>query len=117
MENKTWTYADRYRHIKEVKIRHTEEKRIQQGGFMNADDYGNVPLPEDYHFTPIPADGDFIGYSGWAENFAAMLEIHPIYVDPIEILCGRWGDQLTKYRKTQGNYMDYRNFPEDRFPI
>ena len=116
MENKTWTYADRYRHIKEVKIRHTEEKRIQQGGFMNADDYGNVPLPEDYHFTPIPADGDFIGYSGWAENFAAMLEIHPIYVDPIEILCGRWGDQLTKYRKTQGNYMDYRNFPEDRFP-
>ena len=25
MENKTWTYADRYRHIKEVKIRHTEE--------------------------------------------------------------------------------------------
>lgn len=40
MENKTWTYADRYRHIKEVKIRHTEEKRIQQGGFMNADDYG-----------------------------------------------------------------------------
>ena len=47
MENKTWTYADRYRHIKEVKIRHTEEKRIQQGGFMNADDYGNVPLPED----------------------------------------------------------------------
>ena len=44
MENKTWTYADRYRHIKEVKIRHTEEKRIQQGGFMNADDYGNVPL-------------------------------------------------------------------------
>ena len=91
------TYADRYRHIKEVKIRHTEEKRIQQGGFMNADDYGNVPLPEDYHFTPIPADGDFIGYSGWAENFAAMLEIHPIYVDPIEILCGRWGDQLTKY--------------------
>ena len=56
MENKTWTYADRYRHIKEVKIRHTEEKRIQQGGFMNADDYGNVPLPEDYHFTPIPAE-------------------------------------------------------------
>ena len=45
-----------------------------------------------------------------------MLENHPIYVDPIEILCGRWGDQLTKYRKTQGNYMDYRNFPEDRFP-
>ena len=44
MENKTWTYADRYRHIKEVKIRHTEEKRIQQGGFMNADDYGNVCL-------------------------------------------------------------------------
>ena len=53
MENKTWTYADRYRHIKEVKIRHTEEKRIQQGGFMNADDYGNVPLPEDYHLSLI----------------------------------------------------------------
>lgn len=74
MENKTWTYADRYRHIKEVKIRHTEEKRIQQGGFMNADDYGNVPLPEDYHFTPIPGGwrlyrlfrlgGEFCRYAG-----------------------------------------------------
>ena len=32
MENKTWTYADRYRHIKEVKIRHTEKS-----GFSRAD--------------------------------------------------------------------------------
>ena len=38
MENKTWTYADRYRHIKEVKIRHTEEKPIPPGRSMNADD-------------------------------------------------------------------------------
>jgi formate C-acetyltransferase len=109
------SYQDRYRMLKEKKLKHTREKMVQQG-YMDADDYGTVPLPENYSFKPVPSDGDFRGYRGWAENFVRMMENHPIYVDPLEIMCGRWRDMLTKYRKKQGYHMDALNFPEDCYP-
>lgn len=109
-------FEERYKLLKEKKLLHTQEKMRQQG-YMDADDYGTVPLPEGYSFTPIPPSGDFIGYSGWAENFEAFLDNHPIYVDPLEILCGRWRDKLTSYRKVNADVPeDQRNFPADRFP-
>lgn len=108
-------YQERYELLREKKLLHTQEKMRQQG-YMDADDYGTVPLPEGYSFTPIPPNGDFIGYNGWAENFEAFLENHPIYVDPLEILCGRWRDKLTSYRKVNADVPeDQRNFPGDRF--
>ena len=110
------TYEERYRRLKEKKLQHTREK-IRQQGYMDADDYGTVPLPEGYKFTPIPPNGDFSGYSGWAENFEAFLENHPIYVDPLEALCGRWRDKLTSYRKVNPDVpLDQRSFPSDRYP-
>lgn len=108
-------YQTRYRLLREKKLRHTQEKFAQQG-YMDADDYGTVPLPEGYRFTPTPQDGDFTGYRGWADNFQAFLENHPIYVDRLEILCGRWRDKLTAYRKVDASLpLDQRYFPADRF--
>ena len=92
------TYNDRYRQLRETKIKHTQDKMAQQG-YMDADDYGSIPLPDGYSFTPNPADGSLLGYACWAENFAAIMETHPIYVDPLEILAGRWSAQLTKWKK------------------
>lgn len=110
------TYDERYALLREKKLRHTKEKYIQ-AGYMDADDYGTVPMPEGYSFTPIPPDGDFTGYAGWSENFVAFLENHPIYVDPLEILCGRWCDKLTSYRKVCPDVpLDQSNFPADKYP-
>lgn len=92
-------YADRAKAWRETKLRHTLEKRNQQG-YMDADDYGTVPLPPDYSFKPEAnsTNGGFYGYSGMAKNFCHMLDCHPVYVDPIELLCGRWRDMMSNYR-------------------
>lgn len=108
-------YAARYRLLREKKLQHTQEKFKQQG-YMDADDYGTVPLPDGYQFIPSPPDGDFIGYAGWANNFRAFLQNHPIYVDKLEILCGRWRDKLSAYRKVDPDLpLDQRYFPANLF--
>ena len=108
-------YASRYHLLREKKLKHTMGKVAQQG-YMDADDYGTVPLPDGYGFTPVPSNGDFMGYAGWAENFRLFLENHPIYVDKLEVLCGRWRDKLTDYRKVNTEVpLDQRFFPSDKF--
>ena len=93
------TYQERIAVLREKKIRHTLEKK-RQNGYMDGDDYGTIPLPEDYRFSPMPT-GDkafFYGAMGNALNYKALLENHPVYVDELEILCGRWADMLPNYR-------------------
>lgn len=108
-------YENRYRILREKKLRHTQEK-VRQQGYMDADDYGTVPFPDGYHFTPVPENGDFMGYMGWAENYRRFLENHPVYVDKLEVLCGRWRDKLTDYRKVNTEVpLDQRFFPSDKF--
>ena len=115
-EHRGISYEQRYTLLREKKLQHTKEKYAQQG-YMDADDYGTIPKPEGYSFTPIPPDGNFIGYAGWAENFVAFIDKQPIYVDPLEILCGRWCDKLTSYRKPSVDVpLDQRNFPADMYP-
>lgn len=106
------TYAERLAELKKTKIRHTLEKRAQQG-YMNADDYGTVPLPEGYSFKCIPnsPNGGFYGFSGMAENYCALLDGHPVYVDPLEMLCGRWRDMMVNYRRA--TRWDELNYPYD----
>ena len=84
------TYRDRASRLREKKLQHTLEKKSQQG-YMDADDYGSIPLPKDYAYKPIPNEGKefFYGPMGNAVNFAEMLRCHPVYVDPLEIMCGR----------------------------
>ena len=105
----TLTYKDRLNLLREAKIRHTLEKRTQNG-YMNADDYGTVPHPEGYSFKPVE-NLRFGGYKGMSENFKKMLAGHPVYVDPLEILCCRWRDMLSNYRG--GGRWDYEKYPFD----
>ena len=103
------TYRQRIAALREKKIAHTLAKAKQQG-YMDGDDYGTVPMPEDFTFTAKPnhPNGGFYGYKACAENFAALMAVHPIYVDPLEGLCGRWRAMLTSYRQP---------WPEDLFPF
>ena len=107
------TYQARYNYLKKQKIIDTQEK-FKQNGYSDEDDYGTIPLPEDYGFTPNPVDGAFYGYRQCADNFASFIKKHPIHVDKMEILCGRWRDRLTKYRKVSGIYDS--TWPEGLFP-
>ncbi len=93
------SYADRLSALRETKIRHTLEKK-QQNGYTDLDDFGTVPLPEGYEVMPLytSENGSFYGCAAMAENFCRVLDAHPAYVDPMEMLCGRWRDMLVNYR-------------------
>ncbi len=93
------SYADRLKSMRETKIRHTLEKK-KQNGCTDLDDFGTVPLPEGYEVMPFynSENGSFYGYSAMAENFCRVCDAHPAYVDPMETLCGRWRDMLVNYR-------------------
>ncbi len=93
------SYADRLRLMRKTKIRHTLEKR-KQNGYTDLDDFGTVPIPEDYEVEPWynSSNGSFYGYDGMSENFVRVINAHPAYVDSMEMLCGRWRDMLVNYR-------------------
>ncbi len=93
------TYADRLRSMRETKIRHTLEKR-RQNGYTDLDDFGTVPINDGYFVEPWynSENGSFYGYDGMSENFCRVIGAHEAYVDPMEMLCGRWRDMLVNYR-------------------
>lgn len=93
------TYTDRLAAMRQTKIEHTRQKQ-RQNGFVDMDDFGTVPLPEGYRVEPWynSKNGSFYGYDGMAENFCRVMAAHPPYVDPMEMLCGRWRDMLVNYR-------------------
>jgi len=106
------TYNDRIKQIRETKLLHTLAKK-EQNGYMDADDYGTVPLPKGYSFTPIYAEEKdyFYGAMGNALNFQAFLRNHPLYIDPMEVLAGRWADMLPTYRNSFDTFE--KEFPYD----
>lgn len=93
------SYADRLKAMRDTKIRHTLEKR-EQNGYTDLDDFGTVPITADYEVEPWynSTNGSFYGYDGMCENFCRVIDAHPAYVDPMEMLCGRWRDMLVNYR-------------------
>lgn len=93
------SYADRLRHMRDMKIKYTFEKKAQNG-YIDTDDYGTVPVPDDYdvELWYNGSNGSFYGYDGMCENFCRVIDAHPAYVDPMEMLCGRWRDMLGNYR-------------------
>ena len=91
-------YQERMKALRAKKIADTKAKMTQQG-YMDAYDYGTVPLPEGYHFEPTKKDGGIFGPAACIENYERFMENHPIYVDPLEILAGRWRDRFDKYRE------------------
>ena len=95
MENKTWTYADRYRHIKEVKIRHTEEKRIQQGGFMTRMTTATCRCRRTTTSPPSRRMETLSVIQAGRRILPLCWRFIPFMWTQLKFLCGRWGDQLT----------------------
>ena len=93
------TYADRLKSMRDTKVRHTLEKR-KQNGYTDLDDFGTVPVTPEYEIEPWynSSNGSFYGYDGMCENFCRVIDAHEAYVDPMEMLCGRWRDMLVNYR-------------------
>lgn len=78
----------------------TKEK-IRRNGYMDEDDYGCVPPPEDFVFHPECNDkehGTFYGAELWGRNFRRLMEAHPVYVDANDALAGRWMFILQRMR-------------------
>ena len=92
-------YRERLNALRRTKIEHTLKKK-DQNGYTDSDDYGTVPLPENYFVEPWynSENGSFYGLEGMSENFCRVIAAHPPYVDPMEMLCGRWRDMLVNYR-------------------
>ncbi len=93
------SYADRLKSMRDTKIAHTLAKR-EQNGYTDLDDFGTVPIGEDYEVEPYynSTNGSFYGYEGMCENFCRVMDAHEPYVDTMEMLCGRWRDMLVNYR-------------------
>ena len=93
------SYEDRLKILRKTKIEHTMLKR-EQNGYTDLDDFGTVPIDDDYEVEPWynSSNGSFYGYDGMCENFCRIMDAHPAYVDPMEMLCGRWRDMLVNYR-------------------
>lgn len=94
-----YSYESRLKAMRDKKIEHTLAKRIQNG-YTDLDDFGTVPISEGYWVEPWynSTNGSFYGYDGMSENFCRILDAHEPYIDPNEMLCGRWRDMLVNYR-------------------
>lgn len=95
---KEW-YKEQIKLLRKKKIRETKEK-LQQRGFLDEDDYNEFSLPEGYSWEPPirEKNGEFYGYTAWAENYADMLGHFPPSVLPYNSMVGNYYSVLTRFR-------------------
>ena len=94
-----YSYAERLKAMRDTKIQHTLLKK-EQNGFTDLDDFGTVPISENYSVDPYynSPNGSFYGLDGMCENFCRVISAHEPYIDKNEMLVGRWRDMLVNYR-------------------
>ena len=95
-----YTFSERLDALRARKEAQTREK-VRRTGYMDEDDYGSVPPPEDFTFYPECNDkehGTFYGAALWGRNFRRLMETHPVYVDVNDALAGRWMFILQRMR-------------------
>ena len=102
IEQKKQVYTQRIRSLRAKKIEETR-KKIAYNGLTDEDDYNFLCPPEGYSWKPVgdSPNGDFHGYRGWSENYAAMLKSFPPVVDPENSMCGNFFRILQKFRKVR----------------
>ena len=107
---KTLNYRDRIAMLKERKNQQTLEK-VRRIGPLDTDDHGYVLPPEDFTWEPIPnhPNGSFYGFKGWSENFSSLLETLPPYIDPADMLAGRY--RMFLYWKRKTGWLPELEFP------
>ncbi|MBC7234374.1 MAG: formate acetyltransferase [Chloroflexi bacterium] len=131
---KEYTYAERYDALRATKLAQTLEKQRVVGS-MDHDDWGMILPPEDrrelvetistsgmpitdvllkgFEITPNHPSGGFFGAKAVGENFRALMEAHPVYIDPMGSLAGAYMVNFSSYRQVRiPPEMDLGGLPE-----
>ena len=87
-EDTRFSYDDRIRLLRELKVQQTQEKAAAGGA--DEDDYGLI-VQDEYHYALRPShpNGSIYGYKAWRENYIAILDTHPLYVNPLDAFVGK----------------------------
>ena len=118
------TYQQRIDALRDEKLRCTREKQTLLGD-MDFDDWGQILPPEDqrdYVHVMSPSgimirdsiikgfevasnhpSGGFFGPKAVGENYRALLERHPVTIDPLSSLAGAYMLNFTSYRRPHWN--------------
>jgi formate C-acetyltransferase len=118
------TYQQRIDALRESKLRITQEKQ-QILGSMDHDDWGLILPPPDrreivqtmsasgmpitdaliagFKVKSNHPSGGFFGPKAVGENFRMLLEMHPVYIDPLSSLAGGYMANFMSYRKPGWN--------------
>ncbi len=133
---KELTYGERIEMLRETKLRHTREKR-QAVGALDMDDLPIMLPPADRMkivsviggsgneirdallstFTPESnhPSGGFFGARACGRNFRALMDVHPVYVDPASSLAGGYMASFISYRDPAWNPdFDYSSLHEEQ---
>lgn len=119
-----FSFEDRLAALRETKMRHTREKWAVIGS-MDFDDHAIILPPEGYRkvveviggpgllindvlytkYAPTSnhPSGGFFGARACGKNFRSLLEMHPVYVDPVSSLAGAYMVNFLSYRDPQWN--------------
>ncbi len=130
------TYQERIDQLRATKMRHTEEK-WRDIGVIDMDDHGmilppagsrkyvqvisgsGIPMKDALFADFVPKsnhpNGGIFGARACGENFRALLEMHPTYVDPISSLAGCYMVNFLSYRQPAWNpEFDYSHLKADQ---
>jgi len=133
---KHFTYQERIDALRATKMKHTQEKWDVIGS-MDFDDHAIIlPPPESRKIVQVISgsgvpitdvllkefepesnhpSGGFFGARACGENFKRLLEIHPIYIDPMSSLAGGYMVNFLSYRDPFWNPdLDYSHLKPDQ---
>ncbi len=118
------TYQQRINALRATKLAQTREKQ-QVIGSMDHDDWALILPPiarrkivetmsssgmpitdcllEGFEINNNHPSGGFFGPKACGENFRALLEAHPVYIDPVSSLAGGYMVNFMSYRKPHWN--------------
>ena len=85
-------YESRLDQLRAKKEAQTQAK-LRKLGYMNEDDYGLVLPPDDFKWQPrrrTMRTARFTDWTAGSKNFRSLLDCHPVYVDPMDALAGRY---------------------------
>jgi formate C-acetyltransferase len=113
-------YRERYDALRAAKLAQTLEKQRVVGS-MDHDDWGMILPPEErreivqaistsgmpitdvllkgFEIRPNHPSGGFFGPKAVGDNFRALMEAHPVYIDPLGSLAGGYMVNFASYRK------------------
>lgn len=86
--DRTFTYDERIALLRARKVAQTAEKAAAGGA--DEDDYGLIEQDAfRFRLRPNHPNGSIYGYAAWCENYCALLDAHPIYVDALDAFAAK----------------------------